>query len=300
VYRADELNAQLVWRGRDGKQLGTVGPEANYIRLALSPNGERVAVVRSSGSDPNDIWLLDLNRDRSTRVTFDPAQDINPVWSPDGRQIAFSSSRTGTFQLYINDAVGGHDEQLTDTSSSKYAADWSRDGRYILYADRVSTMNLWALPLQGDRHPIAVVQTPFRVETGKFSPDGKWVAFVSNESGENQVYVQAFPSGKDRQRVSNNGGGLPRWRGDGKELYYRRLLSDTNGEIMAVPIKARSDGLDVGTPRKLFSTRFLGNGSAFFDVTPNGQRFLISELAVTTGGLNPLTVALNWQGRQKP
>jgi Tol biopolymer transport system component len=298
VYRSGAINARLVWKGRDGRQLGTVGAEANYGQVALSPDGESVAVSRSSASDPNDIWLLDLSRDRSTRATLDPAADQNPVWSPDGREIAFSSNRTGTVQLYRKSAAGGDDKQLTDTASYKWAADWSRDGRYLLYIDARPTMNLWALPLQGDRHPVAVVQTPFRVPMGKFSPDGKWVAFVSNESGEDQVYVQAFLSGEHKP-VSNTGGAWPIWSGDGKELFYRRGAS-TNDTIMAVSMKSGTGGIDVGTPRELFSARFSCRNSYCYDVTRDGLHFLISEPVETTTGLIPLTVALNWQGRLKP
>jgi Tol biopolymer transport system component len=266
--------------------------------VALSPDGERVAVSRSSESDPNDIWLLEPGA-QSTRVTVDPASDMNPVWSPDGRQVAFSSNRTGKMQLYKRDFARRDDEQLTDTFSYKWAADWSRDERYILYIDQSSLMNLWALPLKGDRRPVAVVQTSFRVPMGKFSPDGKWVAFVSDQSGEGQVYVQAFPSGEHRHPVSNTGGGWPVWSGDGKELFYRRL-ADTNDTIMAVSIKVGSDGINPGPPRELFSARFSCRTTYCYDVTRDGQRFLISEPVSTTAELNPLTVALNWQSRLKP
>jgi serine/threonine protein kinase len=299
VYRAGENNARLVWRGRDGRRLGTVGPEANYNQVALSREGERIAVARSSASDPNDIWLLEPGRAQSTRVTFDPASDMNPVWSPDGRQVAFSSNRTGTMQLYKKDSARRDDEQLTDTLSYKWAVDWRRDGRYILYVDQTSLMNLWALPLQGDRRPVAVVQTPFRVPMGKFSPDGNWVAFVSDQSGEGQVYVQAFPSGEHRHPVSNTGGGWPVWSGDGKELFYRRF-ADTNDTIMAVSIKVGSDGIDPGPPKELFSARFSCRATFCYDVTADGHRFLISEPTEPKAELNPLTVALNWQGRLKP
>jgi Tol biopolymer transport system component len=238
VYRNGGIGARsLVWMSRDGKRQ-QAGPDLFYGSLRLSPDGKRVAFGRSEGAgQTEDIWLLEFARSVTTRLTFDPKRDIDPVWSPDGRQIAFSSNRSGFFQIYRKDAGGGgQEEQLTQGPNDKFVTDWSRDGRYLLYAEvnPNTQIDLWALPLDGDRKPVPVLQSAFTELAGQFSPDGKWIAYQSNESGRTEVYIRAFPTSAGKWQISNRGGMIARWRADGKELFYR---TPDNSKVMAVTIR---------------------------------------------------------------
>ena len=299
-------NAKLVWIGRDGKRLEIAGPEDNYDSLRFSPEGKRVAVGRSDQGGYDDIWLLEFSRGVFTRFTFDPKDDTEPVWSPDSRQIAFSSNRSGFYQIYRKDSAGaGQEEQLTSGLDNKVASDWSRDGRYLLYTERAprNGNDLMALPLEGERKPMVVLQTPFNEGGGVFSPDGKWIAYQSDESGRYEVYVRAFslaaPAAGGKWQVSTQGGTRPRWRGDGKELFYlAQLDSGRSARMMAAGIRMTATGVETDTPRELF-TLFASPGVASpYDVTPDGQRFLAEELSAGTR-LASLTVVINWQARLK-
>jgi serine/threonine protein kinase len=310
---------KMTWMGRDGKRLEEVGPEDTYGHVRLSPDGKRAAVTRrdATNSRNRDVWLFDFGRAVMTRLTFGPKDDTLPVWSPDGRQIAFASDRSGEYQLYRKDAGGGgQEEQLTEGPNPKYVGDWSRDGRYLLYNETTPKTgeDLWALPLEapggssgpGARNPIPVLQTPFRERYAVFSPDGKWIAYESNESGQDEVYVMAFagapasparagtkvPSGK--WQVSNQGGNRPKWRGDGKELFY---VSLGGTYIMAVGIRSSATGVESDTPRRLFSVPQLppsGPVPSPYDVTADGQRFLMLLPPGGAQGAAPLTIVTNW------
>jgi Tol biopolymer transport system component len=265
----------------------------DYNSLRLSPDGKRVAFGRGATAN---IWLLEFARSVLTRLTFGTKTDSYPVWSPDGRQIAFSSNRSGGFQIYRKDAGGGgQEEQLTQGPNDKVATDWSKDGRYLLYEEvsPKTRFDLWALPLDGDRKPVPVLQSPFDEFRGQFSPDGKWIAYDSNEAGRTEVYIRAFPSSAGKWQISNRGGGIPRWRADGKELFY--VSSDL--KMMAVTIRASAAGVEADTPRELFAALLAGLTSPY-DVAADGQRFLLSERPEAQGGA-PLTVVLNWQAALK-
>ena len=180
---------------RDGKRLGEAGKEDRNASFRLSPDGKRVALGRYDGGENADIWVFEFGREVTTRLTSDPKQDLIliPVWSPDGRQIAFTSSRSGIRQIYRKDAGGGgQEDQLTTGPNLKSPEDWSRDGRYLLYSEIApkTGLDLWALPLNGDRKPVVVLQTPFNEKSGTFSPDGKWIAYDSDASGRPEVYVR--------------------------------------------------------------------------------------------------------------
>ena len=308
VYRSGNNygNAKLVWIGRDGKRLESAGPEDSYDSLRFSPEGKRVAVGRHDSAGYDDIWLLEFGRGVFTRFTFDPRDDRNPAWSPDSGQIAFSSNRSGFFQLYQKDSAGaGQDEQLTGGPDNKILSDWSRDGRYLLYTERAPRNgdDIMALPLEGERKPKVVLQTPFNEGGGVFSPDGKWIAYQSDESGRDEVYVRAFSAAAaaagGKWQVSAQGGTRPRWRSDGKELFYlAQVNSARSARMMAAGIRMTATSVETDAPRELF-TLFAHPGIASpYDVTPDGQRFLVEEL-VATARLAPLTVVTNWQAGLK-
>jgi eukaryotic-like serine/threonine-protein kinase len=294
VYRSRVfVDEQVAWFDRSGKQTGQIGVSGQLGNFDLSPDGKRAILSRlDNQSGTSDLWLLD--QDRETRFTFDPAQDRTPVWSPDGAQIAFSSSRSGIFDLYVKPASGAtNDELLYKSDNSKGPTDWSRDGKYIVYgeADPKTSIDLWLLPLFGDRKPFVFLQTPYVEDGGEFSPNGKWIAYRSNESGPFQVYVRPFPPAGGQYMVSTNGGGMPRWSADGKELFY--LAADR--KLMVVDVKEEGSTLTLGAPRPLFELRptVLPPGVRPFDVTGDGQRFLVM-IPIEESSPSPLTVVMNW------
>jgi Tol biopolymer transport system component len=299
AYRSGEavLNTQLAWYDRAGKELGQVGEPGGFISPKLSSDAKQVAVTRSGGvGTPGDIWVFDLARNTQTRLTFDAADDSVPLWSPDGSRILFTSTRSNTFGLYQKNSNGlGAEEQLLKTSYTMVPEDWSLDGRFLAYmGNENGNRDLVVLPLTGERKPTPFLKTEFYERHAQFSPDGRWMAYTSNESGSYQIYVQSFPVGRGKWQVSTAGGGQPRWRRDGKELFY--LTED--GKLMAVSVKAGAT-FEAGTPALLFQTKTYGMAiisPAFgqqYDVTPDGQRFLINEdLSELTAA--PITVVLNW------
>ncbi len=244
------------------------------------------------------MWLVDLARGASSRFTFDPAADFNPVWSPDSTRIVFSSTRLGLPDLYLKASSGaGNEELLLKSGGAKSANDWSSDGRFILYEElNPKTDNdLWVLPLFGDKTPVPFLQTNFSEAQAKFSPDGKWIAYFSNESGTGQVYVQNFPATGGKWMVSTNGGTSPRWRQDGKELFY--IAPDR--KLMAVDVRGDSDKFEVGSPRALFELHGVSIGPAsIYSVSHGGQRFLLNTLLEENSSA-PMTVVENWTAALK-
>ncbi|MCE5308556.1 MAG: hypothetical protein LLG20_13035, partial [Acidobacteriales bacterium] len=287
----------LTWFDRQGKVIGTVDGPHYFQELALSPDGSRAVVFRRDNIG-EDLWLIEFERGSSTRLTTDPANESYPVWSPDGRQIAFASNRGGQFDLYRKTAnVSGEEELLLKSAEAKDPVDWSHDGRFLLYTLTIGAQtDLWVLPLGGERKPAPYLATKFNENHGRFSPDGRWVAYVSNVSGKDEVYVSPFPVFKATDTmtmVSNGGGRQPRWRRDGRELYY--LSSDD--QIMATPVTTGSS-FKAGVPKPLFQapiyTTMDAAGAWNWDVAPDGQRFLINRKP--EGNLSPpITVVLNWQ-----
>jgi len=283
--------SQLTWMDRDGKQLGTVGDPGDYFNIALSPDEKRVAVTLLTGTPENrDVWLIDLARSVSSRLTSDPGNDVLPTWSPDGSTIMFGSTRQ-PLGIYARSASGsGQDELLLRDDEGVNPIDWSRDGRFILYFKQsAGGFALGVLPTSGDKKPFPLLQTRFSNDHGAFSPDGRWVAYTSTESGPEDVYVQAFPTG-DKYRISRNGGTQPMWRGDGKELFF--LAAD--GTMMSATIRA-GDSFEAGIPRALFASGVVLTGNRRqYAVAKDGQRFLIN-LPQQRATATPLTVVVNWQ-----
>jgi len=295
AYDGNSGKTQLAWIDRNGKQLSLLGQPSNYFRPWLSPDEKQVAVDEVDAQGNRDIWIIDLARGNPTRFTFDPAVDWLPVWSPDGSKILFASNREGDFNLYQKPtAAAGKEVLLLKTDLTKSPTDWSADGRYILYTviDPKTNYDLWVLPLFGDQKPFPFLQTEFNERNGRLSPDGRWMAYHSDESGGNfQIYVQSFPAGGSKVQVSTNGGAFAAWRGDGKELYY--LSPDK--KLMVVDVKGAGDTFESGVPRALFDMRISNftSGQARFAVTGDGQKFLVNNtIGESTSG--PITVVLNW------
>ncbi|MEO8436241.1 MAG: protein kinase [Pyrinomonadaceae bacterium] len=283
---------QLIWFDRNGKELGPAGPPGEYNDIVLSPDEKKVAIQVVNGSN-TDIWLLDLARGVPSRFTFDETADDDPVWSPDGKTIVFTSAREGRFNLYRKLSSGaGKDELLYKSEvEGKEGTDASADGRFILF-DQSATGNgtdIWVLPLFGDGKPYALLQTPFSEFQGHFSADGRWFAYTSNESGRNEVYVQSFPPSGGKWLISNAGGAEPHWRRDGQELFY--IAADR--ELMGVDVKL-APAFEASAPKALFQTGVVRHEAPNrYAVTGDGQRFLVNS---PVGEVNqtPITVILNW------
>ncbi len=295
AYRGGgEAQGQLRWYDRTGKALGVAGAEAALFYPELSPDGRRVAIQRTTQAN-GDVWLMDLVRGGMTRFTFDPALDNAPVWSPDGTRIAFYSARNGPINLYVKPANGTSAEQLLlDTPIIKVPQDWSRDGRFLVYyeVNPKTGRDLWVLPVTGsDRKPIPIITTPFDELNGQFSPDGRWIAYETNESRRFEIVVQPFPSATAKWQVSTGGGVQPRWRADGKELYF--IAPD--GKMMAASVTAGASFV-AGTPRSLFSVTVVpspGTNKQQYAVARDG-RFLINE-PTEQSSTTPITLILNWK-----
>ena len=289
---------QLAWFDRDGKPLGSAGAPGQYITVALSPDTTQVAVARTDPQASNvDLWLHDLARNIPSRFTFHPSQDWHAVWSPDGSRIVYAAGRDGPFNLYQKVSSGsGSEEALLQSGEGKRPHDWSRDGRFIVYSnqDPKTGFDLWVLPVGAgaDRKPVPYLKTEFDETQAQFSPDGRWMAYVSNESIRTQVYVQPFPASGGKRQVSAEGGRQPRWRRDGKELFF--VAPD--GKLMSAEVKT-APKFEATVPQALFQTRILSAASQFvhyYDVAPDGRRFLINSLLQETASA-PITVVLNWR-----
>ena len=289
-HSARSIMRRFGWFDREGKELGFIEPPEHYRSPSLSPDETKIAFEHRDPGTGLDIWLFDLSLGVRSQVTSDASEQWYPLWSPDGSQIIFSSNREGRFKLYQKPSDGAGEEELLSTSSTRmYQADWSRDGRFVLYEsyDRETRSDLWVLPMFGDQKPFPLLQTEFNEREGRLSSDGHWVAYVSNESGRNEVYVQSFPKPGGKKRISTEGGSEPEWRGDGKELFY--LTPD--GMLMAVEVKADST-LEVSIPKSLFQTGARGLAGTKYDVSGDGQRFLVNtELLLTS---SPINVIVNW------
>jgi serine/threonine protein kinase len=302
AYRARGAAAkrQLAWFDRSGKTLGVLGAadESNLVGPGLSPDGRRVAVQRTVQGNV-DIWILDGAR--TSRFTFDAGSDEMPLWSPDGSRIVFDSDRKGKSNfngLYVKAANGaGSEELLFESAQYKSANSWSPDGRFLLYQTQRDPNNnasdLWVLPLTGDQKPFVFLGSPFDERNGQFSPDGRWVAYQSTESGRPEIYVRPFPGPGGQWQVSTSGGVQPRWRRDGRELYYIA----PEGALMASPVSVNGAAFQPGVPMALFQPRIWGGGTNAtirkqYDVTADG-RFLINVTAADES-TTPITLMINW------
>jgi Tol biopolymer transport system component len=268
---------QLVWLDRDTKQISVIADKvANLQYAAISPQGDRLALQIDSGQ--NDIWVLDLARGVRTRLTFGPVANTYPVWSPDGKWIGYISSRNGGFNLYRKRSDGsGAEELLLADPLVNRVDDWSRDGKYLLYS-RLPAGNpaeLWVLPLEGERKPHLMLSQGANALSGdgRLSPDGRWLAYDSNESGVIESFVMAFGGGQGKWQVSANGGMLPEWSTDGKQLYYM----DPTFTLRSVPVKEVDGALQFGASQLVFTG--WNSPRVFYDVSPDNKRILLARVA---------------------
>jgi Tol biopolymer transport system component len=294
VYRAGrERNRTMQWTDRAGKRVATLGQAAALASSpVISPDQQSVAVVTIANGSQSDIWLHDVRRNLSSRFTFRQGHYRSPIWTADGTRLAFAFEDTYSANIYIRPATGeGAEELLSRGGVNVHPMDWSSDGRWMLYEQQGETtgLDLWLLPLEGDRKPIPYLQTRAEEGPARFRPNAsggpRWMAYSSDESGTHQIYVESIPPGAKYQ-ISTGGGRLPRWRGDGKELFY--LAPD--GKLMAVGIAAGTS-VTPATPSELFADP----GIIDYDASADGQRFLVVVPADANAALSPVTVVLGWR-----
>jgi Tol biopolymer transport system component len=292
AWRTDlHARRQFVWFTRSGANTGVLGDpdDFNILYPELSPDGRRVALNRGSGG-ASDIWLTDGAR--SARFTFGASDNRFAIWSKDGSRLAFASNRNGTYDLYVKRTDGsGSEDLLLATPEVKIPDSWSPDGRFLLYSSAQNAGDLMVLPLGGNRKPYPFLSTPFSEGVGAFSPDGKWIAYQSNESGRFEVYVRPFPGPGGESQISANGGESPRWKADGKEVFY---VAPGN-HMMGVAISEQAGSLVTGQPVFLFSatTQVMPLGRPSYDVAPDG-RFLL-DVDLTDTSRVPITLLQNWK-----
>ena len=299
LYLAGDISRtnQIEWFDRSGKSLGAVGAAGLLAAPALSPDEKRVVYYRNSGL-ARDLWIRDLNRGTEVRFTNNGQTNINPFWSPSSDRIIFTNVSKGPFNLYQKATSGSTPEELLlPNTVSDYPTDWSRDGRFIVYqeSDPKNKFDLWVLPVQGtaaERIQTPFLRTEFNETQGQLSPDSRWMAFTSDRSGQYEVYVRPFPPGEGEWAISNAGGTQPRWRADGKELFF--IAAD--GMMMAVPVKAApgaKPSLEAGVPLALFDAHAVNDGWFEYDVAADGSRFLINTTGAS-GATPALTVVTHY------
>jgi serine/threonine protein kinase len=286
--------SQPVWFSRKGNELGALGKPEVYGNVSLAPNGTSVALDKTETAIQNitDIWTYELEGARAKRLTFGPGLNLAPVWSPDASQFVFTSNRLINQDLYMKNSDGAQEERLVVHAERELIPnDWSRDGKYILYTRGT---DLWLLTFP-ELKSNAFLKAVSAIRNGQFSPDGKWVAYASNETGKWEIYVTSFPDARGKWQISTSGGEQPRWRGDGKELFY--VSSDE--KMMAVPVTTGAK-FDPGTPIMLFQAtphQPVTNADQFvYDVSRDGQRFLINTPVKQTETA-PMSVILNWPAK---
>ncbi|MCZ6750804.1 MAG: hypothetical protein O7E51_03130, partial [Acidobacteria bacterium] len=295
VYVSGDSQAErtLVWVDRQGAVEPLPAPLHGYDDPRLSPDGQRLAVQIQGGD--NDVWIYDIPRNTLTRLTFEGLNGY-PLWTPDGERVTFSSIRGGTQDLFWIPADGsGTAERLTTSEYGQYPLSWSPDGHTLVYYELHPTSggDLWLLPFEGEHKPQPFLQTPFHERSAVFSPDGKWLAYSSDESGRYEIYVRPFAGGGGKWQISTESGTEPVWARNGRELFYR------NGDqLMAVDITTKLS-FSAGTPRLLFEGQYYTNrgtirSRADYDITSDGQRFLMIQEGGTDSEATQINVVLNW------
>ncbi len=280
----------LVWYDRNGKRLGTVGEQSEFFDLDLSPDEKQLATTELNTATAT-VWVHDLENNRQSRLTFSGGAHLTPIWSPDGKEIAFTSNQQAAISVK---ALGSSapERTLLSSSSPMYQAlsDWSHDGRYLMYEQGAGfNVDLWVYPFFGDHKPFAYTSAASR---GTFSPDGRWVAYVGQEAGRPEIFVAPFPWTGAKWQISNRGGASPRWRSDGKELFY----FDLNG-ITAVEVDGSGSAFKIGSSKLLFRLPMRGIIAREYSPSKDGQRFI--AISPSEGSSQSLTLVQNWPAELK-
>jgi serine/threonine protein kinase len=304
VYQTGARTAtQLTWFDRTGRRTATLGDPGDIYSLEFSPDRKYVANARTDAlAGRGDIWIFDVARGLKTRFTFDPADERLAVWSPDGQRVVFNSNRNGHYDLFQKQANGAGSEELQLADKlDKNPSSWSADGKFLLYdarGDPKTKADVWVLPMTaeqsgGPAKSFPFAQTSFNEVNAQFSPDGQWIAYQSDESERFEIYVAPFPGAGGKRQISTAGGAQPRWRKDGKEIYYLA----PGGQLTAAAVSVRGHVFDVGAASPLFSLGVTGGGY-LYDVSADGQHFLArTEPAATS--MQPLTMVQNWTAALK-
>src|SRR5687768_12714939 len=304
VYRRGTFlgQSELVWVDRAGKRLGQIGMAGDFRAVRISPDGRLVAfAIEDQRVGTPDVWIHDMTRDDSSRFTFDPGTDRDPIWSPDSARLAFRANRHERFNVYARALDGvGSEQLLYDSRENANPHDWSRDGQFLLFtrdkANGKTGRDIWALPADGKRPPYPVLAAPLNQDYPRFSRSGRLISYQTGDSGRNKVFVMPYPDTGARWEISPDGGGQPIWRADGKELFY--VAPDNT--VMAVDVREDKMTVDFGTPRRLFQAAIVilpaRQPSWTWDVAPDGQRFI---LILAKDDDAPVTLMTNWQAELK-
>ena len=300
VYETGSIagRTQLVWIDRDGTETATVGDKALYFAPVISPDGKLAAVVIDDvGSAQADIWIIDLSRGSRTRFTFDSGIDVAPLWSPDGKYLIFASDRKGAFDLYRKSVAGlGDEELILESDQNNFPTGWSRDGSHVIYDARPtvhgrrtqSASDIGILALGDDPQSALFLQGSFDEAYAVFSPDGRWIAYQSNESGRDEVYVTPFPGPGRKWQISTAGGIQPVWRRDGEELFY--IAPDS--KLISAEVRPGETTFETGQVKPLFDLTRRAGGTPY-DVAPGGERFLVIKYVMSDAS-SALTLVINW------
>jgi Tol biopolymer transport system component len=287
--------SRLIWYDRGGKEIESIGSVASYSHPRLSPNGRRVVVTQlDSQTHFLDLWLHDLPRRVATRFTFEPAVNLFPVWSPDGSRIVFASNRNGVHNLYQKEAIGSGDDELLlppIATGHRFPTDWSPDGNLIAFQTNEvlgnTGLDLWLFAV-ADRKARPFLVTRFQEWSPQFSPDGRFLAYTSDESGKPEVYLRPLQNSSGKWQISSGGGSYQRWRQDGREVFYIA----PGKTLVAVEIRTGS-AFETGVPKSLFRTQIKAADVGYqYDVSADGQRFLINTIVPEEG--SAITVVQNW------
>jgi eukaryotic-like serine/threonine-protein kinase len=303
AYQQRSPNSQLIWYDRTGAKIGTLGEPGKYASFDLSPDNNTVALeVLDPDFRNGNLWLVQTQRGTTSRFTFDRYWDTAPIWSVDGSTIAFGSNRSGGgFNLYLKSLANqGNEEPLfksIEKRTDQFATSWSPDGKSLVFEiyNEDTKADIWLLPLSGDRKPVPLIHTPFFDYAATISPDGRFIAYTSEETGRPEIYVQTMPPSGKRWQVSTSGGMAPKWRKDGKEIFF----IGPDNKLFAAEIRSE-ENFDADTPKPLFTIneRFMGPERSNYAVSSDGQRFLVNTM-IDTPGLKPIQLLIHWNPRGK-